>query len=149
MKKHVLTKLGSSPQFELKHVRRSLATTKPPLSSSASQSPPELQDAKTEIPSSTITSQTPSASVWVWRITPPEELERREVEIVTGRKMRTRPDPLKYDAATDRLALAGAPYIEHLNKRRQRTRLQKDQGERALVKEAVKTRMSMQQASSS
>jgi len=39
------------------------------------------------------------------------------------------------------LSLAGAPYLEHLNKRRRRARVGKLQRERELVKQVAKLRL--------
>jgi len=129
LRKHILPEIRRSGVFEQIHTTRS--------SSAVSQSPSsESQTSLTPLKSKENT-----ASSWVWRVTPAEQLARLQQEVEVIERRRNPPDPLVYDAEKSILSLAGAPYLEHLNKRRRRARVQKLQRERELVKQVAKLRL--------
>jgi len=139
LKKHVLSDLKSSPMFELKHVRRPIVT---PSSSQASAGGTSAAGESASAP------HVPSVSAWVWRVIPAEDLQKREHQVESQDRRKTRPDPLKYDAASDRLSLSGTPSIEHMSRRRQKARVRKDHVERMTVKDVEKSRVSAREAPS-
>lgn len=127
LRKHVLPDIGRSGTFEQIHI------TKPHTAVPQSASKSKSSSSKKQEPT--------SVSAWVWRVTPPERLALQAKKVEAISRKSAPPDPLVYNAEKDVLTLAGAPSIEHLNVRRRRARVQKAQGERALVKEIAASRL--------
>jgi len=130
LRKHILPEIRRSGVFEQIHTTHS--------SSALSQSSSSESQKTSSTP---LKSKENIASSWVWRVTPAEQLARLQQEVEVIERRRNPPDPLVYDAEKNILSLAGAPYLEHLNKRRRRARVGKLQRERELVKQVAKLRL--------